>query len=161
AFPRASSARYLVPIGAPRPAAAGVAGYGRLQRPRQRLARRAAALAVLTGRGHLPGAHVVSAPGDATALRPHLEDVLGVQGLHLGVAVRSINPHHKPMVRVLRSDGSTVAFCKLARRPAAKARLTREAEALRALADGSRPRLRVPGLLHVGEWRDRALLVTS
>ncbi|GAA4104574.1 hypothetical protein [Nonomuraea soli] len=161
--PGRSGPTFLVPL-APRAAAGSLTRYGALRPTSVRLARTVLGagfriglaqsllrdrLTVCIAEGADPAEHLVVS---------HLSQVLG-RPLHAAIGVRAPDPNYKPTLQLFASDGSPVAYAKLGWNRATRRMGVREAQALQAMREVSR--VRVPRLLHEGEWRGLRLTVTA
>lgn len=158
-LPTARRARTVVPARDVRASAAALRGYGRLQPARRAVLRRLSAPVLARARPVPPG-DLLTVPAGPDGLRAHLQDLLGLADLRLAVPVRALDPHSKPTVQVLTNSGRTVGFCKVGTGPAVE-RLRVEAAGLRRFAALGTTRVRVPELLHEGEWNSRGLVLTA
>lgn len=77
--------------------------------------------------------------------------------LHVRPALR---PNRKPVLEA-RTDGRLLAFVKVGDSERARELVTREAAALRALAEAPLKTVVVPDVLHQGEWRGLPVLALS
>ncbi|MGN6302730.1 MAG: hypothetical protein ACTHN8_16730 [Angustibacter sp.] len=83
------------------------------------------------------------------------------QDVLVGVPTSAPRANRKPVIQLLTSDGRTFAFVKVGTTPLADALVRDEGRALGVLAGASLRRTRVPAPLHVGTWREHAVLVQS
>jgi hypothetical protein len=99
-------------------------------------------------------------PGTPDTIEAHLREVLG-RDISLGIQLGPPRANRKPILQVLDSDGNPLAFGKLGINPLTRRLVRTEAAALREITDLHLPGIRVPRLVHEGEWRGSALLITT
>ena len=163
AVPDAQDPRFLLPRD--RSAAVGILRHFRSDgtpAARRRIAALKQVIRVTGGwplaRGRL--AVMAPEPSGTETIETHLREILGVDfqlGIHLGPP----RANRKPILQVLGTDGEPLAFGKLGVGPLTQRLVRTEAEALRALSRLELPGLRVPELLHEGDWQGSALLLTT
>jgi hypothetical protein len=157
ALPRTGAPSMLIPR--TRAAAAGaVRAYGghgsRLNRVKTQVT--SALLAVGLGGVLFPG-RIVAGPVEES-ITAELARILGVP---VEVAARGGPPraNRKPVLAVLSTQGTPLAFAKLGTTPLADRLVRAEAEALGRLSGVRTQGVRVPRLIHFGTWRGMVLLV--
>ena len=165
-LPSAGRPRLLVPSGR-RASAAAVRRYGEPGSARAWAASRALALALAAG-GASAGLggrlRVTAGPGTADpgtgTIEGYLRSVLGCEVLvstHLGAA----RANRKPVLQLLTPRGQTVGFAKVSVNPLTRDLIRAERAALEILATATLPALRVPRVLHHGQWQGREVLVMN
>lgn len=158
--PNARQPRLLVPAASRRLAAAAVRRYAEPQGRLARLKRNAVVAALRTGAAGVLLRDRVSVAAGGDTIDAYLREALAVEvsvSLHIGPA----RANRKPVLQLLRPDGSTLGFAKIG--PTSLTRRLVEAETV-ALERLARARLRtvsVPEVLHAGQWRGHAVLVQS
>ncbi|MGR6967532.1 hypothetical protein ACU610_24045 [Geodermatophilus sp. URMC 61] len=163
-LPSRSRPRLLAPVGR-RAAAAAVRQHGQGGPARVRLAASALALGLRVGLAPLVARDrlLVRTPASASAgesLPAYLGEVLGCD-LTVGMAITPPRANRKPVLQLLDPDGRTLAYAKLAVDDLTDALVRTEAAALDELAGADTRVVHVPGVLHLGTWRGRSLLVQS
>ena len=103
---------------------------------------------------------VTSGTPDTGTIETHLKEILGAD-FHLGIHLGPPRANRKPILQVLGTNGEPLAFGKLGVDPLTRRLVRAEASALRALAQMDLPGMRVPQLVHEGDWNGAALLVTT
>lgn len=129
---------------------------------RRRIAALRAVIRVTGGWPLSRGRVVVFAPeaGQPETIETHVRSILGCEitmGIHLGPP----RANRKPILQVLGANGDPVAFGKVGINPLTRQLVRAEAQALRRLADLELPGIRVPQLVHAGEWHGSELLITT
>jgi hypothetical protein len=159
--PSLSTPRLLVPGSARRASARAVRAHGVDATSRARLKRVALMSALRIGLGPRVFASVQPDVEVSTAsLLEHLENVLG-QRLVASVTLTPPRANRKPVLHLLRPDGCTVAFVKVAVNPLTDALVRHEAETLEALARMQVRTLSVPRVVHRGMWNGFEFVVLS
>jgi hypothetical protein len=165
--------RFLVPLDGRAVAAGSLTHYNGLRWARLRVPRTVLGVGFRTGLGPLLLRHrlLVCVPEELPAaelgdylLSAHLQQVLGVPRLSLGVGVRPPDPNLKPTLQLFGADGAPVGYAKVGWNPATREMTRREAAAIAAVTEEAGPAaggVRVPRLLHHGPWRDYDLTVTA
>ncbi|GAB3986867.1 hypothetical protein GCM10029978_103430 [Actinoallomurus acanthiterrae] len=165
--------RFLVPLDGRAVAAGSLTHYNGLRWARLRVPRTILGASFRTGLGPLLLRHrlLVCVPEELPAaelgdylLSAHLQQVLGVPRLALGVGVRPLDPNLKPTLQLFGADGAPVGYAKVGWNPATREMTRREAAAIAAVTDeagAAAGGVRVPRLLHHGRWRDYDLTVTA
>ena len=115
----------------------------------------------LTGGWPLARRVVASAPEPAAnTIESYLAALLGPD-LRLGVHLGPPRANRKPILQILGPDNQPRAFGKLGVGPLTRTLVARESEALRALADLELPGVRLPELVHAGDWGETKVLITT
>ena len=164
--PSVDRARFLLPRGSRRVAAASVLAYNALRPPKTRAARTALGTLARIGVTDLAGMPVltVSVPSgvDQTQLllTAHLAERLGYPRLHAALGLRPPDPNHKPTLQLFDDDAQPRGYAKLGWNDATRALVRAEAAAISALPvnpGGGYPV--TPRLLASGEWAGQAYAV--
>jgi hypothetical protein len=106
--------------------------------------------------GDVPGEGL---PG--VLLEEHLRELLGRRDLHMAITLGRRRPNAKPVIQVLTGTGRILAYAKVGWNDLTRRLVRNEA---RVLASYPRERLgpvRIPQLLHHGEWNGLELSLTS
>ncbi|MEZ5411294.1 MAG: hypothetical protein R2761_24910 [Acidimicrobiales bacterium] len=153
--------RFLAPA---RPAAATAAALHRLGDDRSRARQAQAAVGRLAGRagllGRLPGAVRLALP--PFALVDHLARALGEPDLAVAVTLGPRRRNRKPVVQLIRPDGSVVGFAKVGWSPLTAELVDNEADTLRLVAGRIDPAVVVaPTVLLHDRWDGRSVAVLS
>lgn len=154
--------RLLLPAAPGAAAAAAVRGYGEPGSRAARLGTRALSLALASGLGRTvfrSRIRVHAPPGTAT-IESFLRAALGrdiLVSMHLGPA----RANRKPVLQILTPQGQPVGFAKIGTSPLARALVQDEHGALIRLGRAGLTDVRVPSVLHYGEWRGMNVLVLS
>jgi Phosphotransferase enzyme family len=125
---------------------------------RTALALRAAAFTARIGLTDLLGDRIVVEPVGRSSIVDHLTEQLGREVL-VSLLIGPVRATQKPVLQVLRPDGSTVGFAKVGLTPVAQALVRREGEVLAELGRRGFRAVRVPRVLYRGPWRDTEILV--
>ena len=99
-------------------------------------------------------------PGTRDTIETHLREILGRE-ISLGIQLGPPRANRKPILQVLDGDGRPLAFGKLGINPLTRRLVRTEAAALREITELDLPGIRVPRLVHEGEWHGSALLLTT
>lgn len=99
--------------------------------------------------------------GPEPALHEHLAAVLNVPRVHLSIALGSVRPNRKPIVRVHGSGGTTLAYAKLGWDPLTDRLVSTEAAFLASVDRSQLGSLRIPSVIDDGRWRSHPLLVLT
>ncbi|HEX5740010.1 MAG TPA: hypothetical protein VFY17_00470 [Pilimelia sp.] len=159
--PHARRPVLMVPLASRRVAAAAVRRYAEPGSRLARLKREAVVAALRTGADGLLLPDRFAVTGDrAHTVDGYLRTVLGVD-VHLGVHIGPARANRKPVLQLITAAGETLGYAKLGTGPLTRTLVRHEAAALTALADAPLHRLRVPRLLHHGEWNGHEVLVQS
>lgn len=152
--------RVLVPAADRKVAAAALSRYARPAARGARLKRDAAVWALRLGAGRLLLPHRVEVDGTG-GIDEHLASVLGHE-VHLSIHIGPARANRKPVLQVLDGNAETVAFAKLGVNPLTRELVDAEIAATRRLSEHcALELLRVPRLLHAGEWNGCNLMVAS
>ncbi|SDL49794.1 hypothetical protein SAMN05216298_4094 [Glycomyces sambucus] len=152
--------RVLIPAADRKVAAAALSRYARPAARGARLKRDAAVLALRLGLDRLLLPHRVKV-GGAEGIDDHLAAVLGHE-VHLSVHIGPARANRKPVLQILDGDANTVAFAKLGVNALTRELVDAETAATKRLSEFCDLRLlRVPRLLHSGNWNGHNLMVTS
>jgi hypothetical protein len=165
--PSVRRARFLVPLGSRRVAAASVLAYNALRPVRVRVAR--AGIGALAGLGldrpaRLPVLTVTAPSGvdrSGTLLVEYLAAALGYDRLHAAIGVRPPDPNAKPTLQLFDDHGRPRGYAKIGWNNATRALVRAEASALRGLPRGTPGHPQTPDLLLDAEWGDRAIAVVA
>lgn len=156
--PNATRPRLLVPAGVPAAAAGALRRYSHDLGTAQRLTRAMAATAVRAGLADRLLRDRIRVGGESVEDR--LGELLG-RDVVVCVGLGTERANRKPVLHVLSPGGESLAFVKVGDTATAQELIDREAVALAALARRTLCALRVPRVLHHGEWRGLGLLVLS
>ena len=153
--------RFLAPA---RPAAATAAALRRLGDSRSRSRQAQEAVGRLAGRagllGRLPGAVRLSLP--PFALVDHLARALGEPELAVAVTLGPRRRNRKPVLQLIRPDGSVVGFANVGWSPLTAELVDGEADVLRLVAGRLDPAVVVaPTVLLHDRWDGRSVAVLS
>jgi hypothetical protein len=152
--------RVLIPAADRKVAAAALSRYARPAARGARLKRDAAVMALRLGLDRLLLPHRVKV-GGAEGIDDHLAAVLGHE-VHLSIHIGPARANRKPVLQILDGDANTVAFAKLGVNPLTRELVDAETAATKRLSEFCELRLlRVPRLLHAGNWNGHNLMVTS
>jgi hypothetical protein len=161
--PHARRPRLLVPAHDRRIAATAVRRYSEPQSRMARLKRGATVAALRSG---VWGAlqrdrrRVTTAPGPGGGIDAYLRDALSAD-LHVSVHIGPSGATRKPVLQLFGPDESTLGYAKVGATTLTRALVRAEARALVALGHANLRLLRVPQVLHTGQWLDHEVLVTS
>ncbi len=95
----------------------------------------------------------------APTLREHLGSLLGRSDIEITIASGPVRPNRKPVIRILDTEGSLLAFAKLGPDDETDRLVTNEARALAHLVENPVDRVRVPSVFAFDAWGGRPLLV--
>jgi hypothetical protein len=152
--------RVLIPAADRKVAAAALSRYARPAARGARLKRDAAVLALRLGLDRILLPHRVKV-GGAEGIDDHLAAVLGHE-VHLSIHIGPARANRKPVLQILDGDAKTVAFAKLGVNPLTRELVDAETAATKRLSEFCDLKLlRVPELLHAGNWNGHNLMVTS
>ncbi|WP_433181001.1 hypothetical protein [Actinoallomurus sp. CA-150999] len=170
-IPSPERPRFLVPLDGRAVAAGSLTHYNGLRWARLRVPRTVLGAGFRTGLGPLLLRHrlLVCVPEELPPaelgdylLSAHLQRVLGVPRLALGVGVRPPDPNLKPTLQLFGADGTPVGYAKVGWNDATREMTRREAAAIAAVTEeAAAGGVQVPRLLHHGPWRDYDLTVTA
>jgi hypothetical protein len=159
-IPNVRKPRLLVPAGDRRIAAAAVRRYAEPQSRLARLKRDAVVAALRTGvSGLLLRDRLRVSPAGDT-IDAYLRSALG-DGLRLSVHIGPARANRKPVLQLLDAAGGTLAFAKLGTSALTRTLVRAEAGALATVGSAGLTALRVPGVLHAGQWGGHEVLVQS
>lgn len=156
--PDARRPRLLVPAHDRRVAAAAVARYAEPQTRLARLKRNAVVAALRSGASVALLRDRVRVRGGAGTIEGYLRRVLD-RDLRLSVHIGPARANRKPVLQLLSPVGETVAFAKLGVNDLTRQLVRAETNALAALARTDLRHVRVPEILHTGQWRGYEVLV--
>ena len=159
-LPSAERPRLLLPAGLPGAAAAALRRYSHDLGPRQRVTRALTTAAVRAGFADRALRDRLHVSGDGESVEDRLGEILG-RPVVVSVGLGSARANRKPILHALTPRGEPAAFVKVGDTAMARELIDGEAAALAALAARSFGTLRVPEVLHHGEWRGLGLLVLS
>jgi hypothetical protein len=158
--PNAERPRLLLPAGVPPAAAGALRRYSHDLTLRRRVARALTAAAVRTGLADRALRDRLHVTGGGESVEDHLGALLG-RPVVVSVGLGSERANRKPILHVLTPRGEPVAFVKVGDSAMARELIAGEAAALDRLAGRTFETLRVPRVLHHGEWRGLDLLVLT
>ncbi|HWH00144.1 MAG TPA: phosphotransferase [Pilimelia sp.] len=159
--PHARRPRLLVPTTSRRVAAAAVRRYAEPQTRLARLKREAVVAALRTGTAAMLLRDRLCLTGAAEdSIDGHLREALG-RDLVLSVHIGPARANRKPVLQLLTRDGDTIGFAKLGTGALTRELVRAEAAALTALSRRQLRHVRVPAVLHAGQWRGHEVLVQS
>lgn len=125
-----------------------------------RLRARVLGWAARAGAGHLfPWTVSISGPHGAPNLVAHIEDHAN-EALHAAIAIGPPRANRKPVLHLMTSNGTSAAFVKVGINPLTSGRVLAETRALDRLNRLAMPRLTVPAVLDIPNWRDTPFLAT-
>jgi hypothetical protein len=152
--------RVLIPAADRKVAAAALQRYARPAARAARLKRDAAVWALRLGLDRMLLPHRVKV-GGAEGIDDHLAAVLG-HDVHLSIHIGPARANRKPVLQILDGDANTVAFAKLGVNALTRELVDAETNATRRLSETCDLKLlRVPRLVHAGQWNGHNLMVTS
>lgn len=157
AVPRAASARLLVPAHPARAAAGAVSRYSTALTTKERVTRVALATGLRLGGARLLPDGLEARGG---GLVDHLAEVLG-EPVVVSVGIGTARANRKPVLEVFDRAGRSLAFVKVGDTAVARDHVAGEERALRRIADATWDVVRIPRVLHCGEWDGALVLVVS
>ena len=169
-LPKATNARLLVPLGAPRAAATALARNHDATSRKSRLVKAALSIGVrlrvaqrlLPARVEIGLAHgLPPAARSAALLSEHLRDLFGRRDLEMAVILGPPRLNRKPVLQVLSSQGEVLGYVKAAWNDLTRALVRNEAAVLGRLGGEARNTFVAPRLLHHGPFGDLELIVAS
>lgn len=169
-LPKAANPRLLVPLGAPRAAAAALARNHDATSRKSRLVKAALGIGVrlrvaqhlLPDRIEIALADGLPAADRGTALlSEHLRDLFGRRDLEMAVILGPPRLNRKPVLQVLSAEGEVLGYVKAAWNDLTRALVRNEAAVLGRLGDSPRNTFVAPRLLHHGPFGDLELIVAS
>jgi hypothetical protein len=161
--PSAARPKLLVPRRPRRVAAAAVRNFKTAARGREQLQLRTLAAAFRLGAHDLLADRIVvgrPAGADPAGIDAHLSDVLG-RRVFVSLYIGPPRAVRKPVLQVMDAKGRTVGFAKLGVDAFTRDLVRAEAAAVQRLAASRFHTLRVPTVLHAGQWRGHEVLVQS
>ncbi|WP_432980063.1 hypothetical protein [Dactylosporangium sp. CA-233914] len=159
-IPNARKPRLLVPADDRRVAAAAVRRYAEPQSRLARLKRDAVVAALHTGlSGLLLRDRLRLHPAEDT-IEQYLGRHLGA-GLRLSVHIGPARANRKPVLQLLDATGRTLAFAKLGTSALTRELVRAEGNALAAVGAAGFKAVKVPDVLHAGQWGEHEVLVQS
>jgi hypothetical protein len=160
--PSAARPKLLVPAGSRRAAAGAVRRYSDLTSTRVLMRTEGLRLALRTGLGQRlmrDRMRITAAGSDGAAtIQSYLEDCLA-EPVFLSLSVGPVRANRKPILAILRADGSTLAFAKVGINDVTRALVRAESAALRSLDRDRGSCVRAPEVLHHGQFNDLEVLV--
>lgn len=148
----------LLPLGSRRAAATALIRHTTAVSLPELLARRAVSIGLLLGgTGLIRKRTSLGFPSDNLADR--LAEVLNETEVHLAVASGPPRPNQKPVIRIMRRNGQTIAFAKVGWTDHAAKLLATEIDFLGAAPKFER--LELPTVLHQGLWNGWPIAVFS
>jgi hypothetical protein len=160
--PNAARPKLLVPAGSRRAAAGAVRRYSDLTSVTALVRTEGLRLALRTGLGQClmrDRMRITTAESaGAATIQSYLEDCLG-EPVFLGLSVGPVRANRKPILAILRGDGTTLAFAKVGINDVTRALVRAEGVALRSLDRGPSSCVRAPDVLHHGQFNDLEVLV--
>ena len=100
--------------------------------------------------------------GSRDLIESELPKLLGVPRVEVAISIgRSLRPNVKPVLQIMASDGRVLAFAKLAWNPLTTELVENEVATLTRLEGLVIRSLRVPRVLHFGEWNGFRLVLLS
>jgi hypothetical protein len=94
-------------------------------------------------------------------LEEHLREVLGRRDLHLAITLGRLRPNAKPVIQVLSGTGHIVAYAKVGWNDLTRRLVRNEARVLESYPRERLGLVRMPELLHHGEWNGLEISLTS
>lgn len=164
--PDARRPRLLVPAADRRQAANAINRFAEPQTRLARLQRNAIVAALRTGASHMllrDRIRVATPLADeraAESIETYLRRVLGTEyalTVHIGPA----RANRKPVLHLLRPSGEAAAVVKIGTTALTRQLVRDEAAALNAFAGIDLTHLRVPQILHTGQWHGHEVLIQS
>ena len=172
ALPRASDPRLLVPLGAPRAAAAALARNHDASSRKARLGRAALGAGLRLGLTQrlapaVSRVDVFVDPALPAEARPahllseHLRGLFGRPDLQMAVILGVPRLNRKPVLQVLAPDGTVVGYAKAAWNDLTAGLVGNEARVLADLAAAHPSTFTAPALVAAGPWGDLELIAAS
>ncbi len=159
-LPSAERPRLLLPAGLPAAASAALRRYSHDLGARQRVTRVLTATAVRAGLADRALRDRLHVTGAGESVEDRLAEILG-RPVVVSVGLGSARANRKPILHVLTPRGEPLAFVKVGDTGMARDLIAGEAAALGRLAGRTFRTLRVPEVLHHGDWRGLTLLVLT
>lgn len=151
----------LVPAD-PRLAAAAVRHYSGSQSMAARLAAKALSLGLASGLGGnvLGGKVRVDAVPRTDTIQAYLSDAVS-RDVSVGMYVGHARANRKPVLQLLTSTGQTVGFAKIGVSPLTRQLVRAEHASLTELGQAGLTQMKIPRVLHYGQWHGLDVLVMS
>jgi hypothetical protein len=107
--------------------------------------------------------HVLSedAYGGALPLKELLREIFGPGPLDLAVRLGPMRPNRKPVIQVLRPDGTVLGYAKVSRTDLTARLVANEGRMLARISEAGPQTFRVPIVLHSGVWAGMQVLVVG
>jgi hypothetical protein len=99
--------------------------------------------------------------GEDPPLEDYLAGALGCAHVEVVTSVGPKRPNQKPVLQVMRRDGTTLGFAKVGWNGLTRRLVNHEAAVLRELATTSRHLIGIPEVLHLGTWRRLDISILS
>ncbi|MGH9040192.1 MAG: phosphotransferase [Acidimicrobiia bacterium] len=169
-LPKATNPRLLVPLGAPRAAAAALARNHDATSRKSRMVKAALGLGVrLRVAQHVLPDRVEVAIADrlpaaerpAALLSEHLREIFGRRDLEMAVILGPPRLNRKPVLQVLSAQGEVLGYVKAAWNDLTRALVSNEVAVLRRLDCDPRNTFVAPRLLHHGPFGELELIAAS
>lgn len=160
--PDARRPKLLVPMGSRRVAVAAVRRFSEPQTRLARLKRHAVVLALRSGTwpALLRDRVRLCAPDPVDTIDGYLTEKLGRE-LSLSVHIGPARANRKPVLQLLDRTGETIGFAKLGTGPLTRRLVRAETAALTALSHLKLEKVKVPSVLHAGQWQRHQVLVQT
>ena len=151
----------LVPA-APRLAAAAVRHYSGSRSMAARLAAKALSLGLASGLGGslLGGKVRVDAVARTDTIQAYLSDAVS-RDVSVSMYVGPARANRKPVLQLLTSTGQTVGFAKIGVSPLTRKLVRAEHASLVELGQAGLTQMKIPRVLHYGQWHGLDVLVMS
>jgi hypothetical protein len=159
-LPSADRPRLLLPAGLPAAAAGALRRYSHDLGPRQRATRALTTAATRAGLADRLLRDRLHVTGTGESIEDRLGELLS-RPVVVSVGLGSARANRKPILHALTPGGEPLAFVKVGDTATARELVAGEAAALGMLAGRSFHGIRIPEVLHHGEWRGLGLLVLS
>jgi hypothetical protein len=159
-LPTAERPRLLLPAGVPGAAAGALRRYSHDLGPRQRMTRALTATAARAGFADRIPRDRLHVTGSGESIEDRLSELLS-RRIVVSVGLGSARANRKPILHALTPGGEALAFVKVGDTATARELIAAEAAALGRLSGRSFSGLRIPRVLHHGDWRGLGLLVLS
>lgn len=159
-LPTRSSPNVLVPTRPRRVASTSLRNYKSPMSRKSRVQGNVISSVARLGAARLiPGVITIRGRGEHPSLVGHLATHLG-EDLHIGIALGPPRANRKPVLQLMRENGTAVAFVKVGLNTLTRSRVAAEYSALRHLASLDLGPLIVPDLVHIPPWEGAECLVT-
>lgn len=168
-IPNASRPRFLVPLRSRRLAWATLASYNALRPPARRLARAVIGMGLRTGvaqqifrdRVRIAVAEEDPPAGAPEPLTDYLQRAFGGQEIATAIGVKGPDPFRKPVLHVFDLDGRPMGYVKIGWNEFTRSAVRAEARVLSAWSARRPHTIRVPTLIHHGQWQDLEVTISS